>query len=80
VTPCCLRQVSNADRLALEPECVDAEAALELLEVVDVVLAALPQAASATLDMTAARTSEARRARRGVASGCFMWLSSRDGW
>jgi hypothetical protein len=71
-----LRQAINADRPELEPVWVDAEAAAEPLEVADVVLAALPQAASAALETTAARTSEARRARSGVVWGWFMGLSS----
>jgi hypothetical protein len=62
-----LRHAINVDRDELEPVWVDAEAAAEPLELVDVVLAELPQAASAALESTAARTSEARRRRRGVA-------------
>jgi hypothetical protein len=70
-----LRHAINDDRAGLEPVWVDAEGTAEPLELVDVVLAELPQAASATLESTAARRSEARRGRCGVAWGWFMGLS-----
>jgi hypothetical protein len=71
-----LRQAISAERLEPEPVWVDAEAAAELLEVVEVVLAALPQAASAPQQTTAVNASEARRARRGVAWMLFIGVSS----
>jgi hypothetical protein len=75
-----LRQAISAERLELEPVWVAAEAAAELLEVVEVVLAALPQAASAALQSTAVKASEARRTQRGVACMWFMGFPFRDGW
>jgi hypothetical protein len=71
-----LRHAISAVRLELEPVWLDTEAAAELLEVVEVVPAALPQAVSAALQTTAVRASEARRARRGVTWMLFIGVSS----
>jgi len=79
VTPCCSRQATNVDRALLDPVLADADAALELLEVIEVVVAPLPQAAITQLEIAAARTSEARRARRGVMVVGFIGVSVRGG-